>query len=163
MLALFADECCADRAAAVRSVPQPILQQLACRITSTAGTSREHKRLCRRDIEAALPVMLRHKKPLMLHAEILSPVDATCAANCTITSHATWAATRPVQFEIDAAKEIVAAMRNVRAAHRELWVNATQGGGAFGVHIAHLAAADTLPIYAQVWRSILVVICADMQ
>jgi hypothetical protein len=115
---------------------------------------------CRKDIEAALPVLLRHRKPLMLHAEIVSNgLAGTCDENCDVRKHGSWMDTRPPQFEVDAANAIVAALRNVRASHADLWANATTWTSptrlgvvpeGFKVHIAHLGAADALPIYQQV-------------
>lgn len=110
---------------------------------------------CRRDIEHALPVLMRHRKPLMLHAEILSDTNGTCDAGCSPRSHATWLAMRPPKFEIDAARDIVAALHAVRRKHEELWANATQPDSAFGVHIAHLSSVEALPVFQQVcsWPS----------
>lgn len=103
----------------------------------------------RKDIEAALPVLMRHRKPLMLHAEVVSEVDGACDASCAVTSHATWASSRPPAFEVAAARDIVAALRAVRASHSTLWGNATAAGSAFRVHVAHLGAAEALPIYLE--------------
>jgi hypothetical protein len=106
--------------------------------------------VCRGDIEAALPVLMRHRKPLMLHAELVSDTGGTCGADCSRRSHATWAAMRPPSFEIEAAKVIIDALHTVRRRHSELWANATSAGSAFGVHIAHLASAEALPLYQRV-------------
>ena len=113
-------------------------------------TDRETALACRRDIEHALPVLMRHRKPLMLHAEILSETDGTCDAGCSPRSHATWLAMRPPKFEVDAARDIVAALHTVRRKHEELWANATQADSAFGVHIAHLSSVEALPVFQQV-------------
>jgi hypothetical protein len=107
----------------------------------------------RLDIEAALPTLMRHRKPLMLHAEIASATDSTCKAGCDVRKHETWEKTRPVQFEVDAAVEIVKALQNVRARYPAEWANATVPGSAFGVHVAHVASANVLPIYLEVRRS----------
>lgn len=105
----------------------------------------------RLDIEAALPTLMRHRKPLMLHAEIVSATENMCKAGCDVRKHQTWEKTRPVQFEVEAATEIVKALRNVRARYSAEWANATAPGSAFGVHVAHVASADVLPIYREVW------------
>jgi hypothetical protein len=116
--------------------------------------------VCRRDIEAALPVLLRFRKPLMVHAEIVSSgVTGVCDEDCDVRKHSSWADTRPPQFEVDAAKAIVTALRSVRESHAALWKNATtwpippQLGvvpEGFKVHIAHLGTAEALSIYQQV-------------
>jgi allantoinase len=104
----------------------------------------------RSDIEAALPALMRHRKPLMLHAEVLSATDNVCNAGCDARKHQSWEQTRPAAFEVKAAREIVKALRNVRSRYPTEWANATLQGSAFGVHIAHVASADVLPVYQEV-------------
>lgn len=102
-------------------------------------------------MQSALPVLLQHRKRLMLHAEVVSDDgDAVCAAGCNVRSHATWQATRPPSFEINAAKAVVAAMYKTKRAHEDLWANVTAEENAFGVHIAHLSSAEALPVYERV-------------
>lgn len=104
-------------------------------------------------------MLLRHRKPLMLHAELVpSSATGTCE-DCDVRKHSTWAETRPPQFEVDAAHAIVATLRLVRESHAELWKNATTWHGppqlgqvpeGFKVHIAHLGTIKALPIYEKV-------------
>lgn len=103
----------------------------------------------------------------MLHAELVSSsATGTCDGDCDVRKHSTWADSRPPQFELDAARAIVATLRSVRDSHPELWNNATTWGqldgrppqlGAvpegFKVHIAHLGTAAALPIYQEVCTS----------
>jgi hypothetical protein len=97
----------------------------------------------------------------MLHAELVSDVaNATCGAAeaCDRRAHGTWAATRPPQFEVDAARAVVAALATVRERHAALWANATESADApaassttsFGVHIAHVASAEAVQVYLEV-------------
>lgn len=108
-------------------------------------------------------MLLRHRKPLMLHAELVdSSATGTCEGDCDARQHRTWADSRPPQFEVDAAHAIVGAMRTVRELHPGLWKNATTWGNTngrspqlgdipegFKVHIAHLGTVEALPIYQQ--------------
>eukprot|EP00892_Ulva_mutabilis_P006591 jgi/Ulvmu1/4303/UM002_0024.1 len=109
-------------------------------------------------IIAALPILMQHQKPLMLHAEVMSDIRKTCESKCDSRSHATWEASRPQSFEIDAAKVIVHALQTVRQDMPDLWANATRAGAnatladvpaGFKVHIAHLSSAAALQIYQE--------------
>lgn len=114
---------------------------------------------CSSHIIGALPVLMRHQKPLMLHAEVISDTGESCGSDCNPRQHATWEASRPPKFETDAAEAIVSALHTVRNDMPELWENSTRRGaahrrdavpGGFGVHIAHLSSATALEIYSRV-------------
>ena len=93
---------------------------------------------------------MRHRKPLLLHAEVESDLDETCGSDCDPRSHATWAAARPPRFETAAAEAIVSAMFRAKRANEALWANATAPESAFGVHIVHMSSTEALPIYQRV-------------
>lgn len=114
---------------------------------------------CSSHMIAALPVLMRHQKPLMLHAEVVSDTGAACGSDCNPRSHGIWEASRPPKFETDAAETIVSALRTVRSNMPELWANATRQArsdtlgvvhGGFAVHIAHLSSTAALQIYHNV-------------
>lgn len=106
--------------------------------------------VCSADLREALPVLMRHRKPLALSAELESDGDETCGSDCDSSSHATWAATRPPRFEVAAAEAVVAALFHTKRQHEVLWANATAAGSAFGVHILHLSSVEALPVYQRV-------------
>ena len=114
---------------------------------------------CRSHIIAALPILMRHQKPLMLHAEVISDTRDFCGSTCDPRNHTTWEASRPPKFEIEAAEAIVQALRTIRDEMPELWANATRHSArptlssvpaGFKVHIAHLSSAAALQIYHNV-------------
>jgi len=75
------------------------------------------------DLRAALPILERRGVPLLVHAEIVSPVER---APSEIASYSDWLASRPAKFERDA----VALLRNLAAEYRAR------------IHVVHLADAD---------------------
>jgi allantoinase len=81
------------------------------------------------DLRAALPILRRCGRPLLVHAEwpaALKPVDAGGDPR----AYATWLASRPPDAEVAAIERLISLAREFRA----------------HIHIVHLAAAEAIPI-----------------
>jgi allantoinase len=86
------------------------------------------------DLREALPVLARYNVPLLVHAELVGPVDADreAQASGSSRSHHRWMESRPADFELDAIRLLIDLCREYRAP----------------IHIVHLATAEALPMLA---------------
>lgn len=82
------------------------------------------------DLRAALPVLAKHGVPLLVHAELVGPVEGAPGAP---RSHQAWMESRPERFELDAIELLISLCRGYRAP----------------IHIVHLATAKALPLLAE--------------
>jgi len=83
----------------------------------------------RKDFEAAMPLLARHKIPLLAHAELDGPVQLTDGKG---SSYRRYLASRPSKWEVDAIMMLIELCRATRCP----------------THIVHLATADALPAIA---------------
>jgi allantoinase len=81
------------------------------------------------DLRLAMPILARHNIPLLVHAELESPVDVAGEPN----QYGTYLASRPGQWEIDAIALMIRLARETGCP----------------THIVHLSCADALPILAE--------------
>lgn len=92
----------------------------------------EFPNVTERDLRAAMPVLARLGLPLLVHAELV-PSGAPAMDASRPRSYAAWLASRPVAFEVEAIRLLIALCREYRCR----------------VHVVHLAAADALPAIAE--------------
>lgn len=81
------------------------------------------------DLRSAMPALAAAHKPLMVHAELPSPLDDHTAALIAVgdaTHHSTWALSRPIEWEAAALDALLS------IAHP-----------AVRIHVAHVSAAST--------------------
>jgi allantoinase len=83
----------------------------------------------RADLEAAAPILAKHNRPLLVHAELTSAPAPKLASTRSYTDYL---ATRPPQWEMDAIRLLIELCRD----------------SGCRVHIVHLANADALPAIA---------------
>jgi allantoinase len=83
------------------------------------------------DLRAAMPILARLSRPLLVHAELPGPIDAAAAAIATRDPrrYATWLAARPPEAEIEAIRLVLHLCEETGCA----------------VHIVHLSASEALP------------------
>jgi allantoinase len=92
----------------------------------------EFPNVTERDLRAAMPVLARLGLPLLVHAELI-PSGAPSMSPTNPRSYAAWLASRPVDFEVEAIRLLIALCREYRCR----------------VHVVHLAAAEALPEIAE--------------
>lgn len=84
------------------------------------------------DLRQAMPILARHQIPLLVHAELESPLAAP-PTDATPQQYATYLASRPGTWETDAIAMMIRLAREFDCP----------------VHIVHLACADALPMLAK--------------
>jgi allantoinase len=86
------------------------------------------------DLRAAMPELAREGLPLLVHAELTGPVQATTPATpLEARSYARYLASRPREWEHAAIRLLISLCHETRCR----------------VHIVHLSSADALPLIAQ--------------
>ncbi len=96
------------------------------------------------DVRAALPFLMRAGLPLLVHAELVSDGGGSAAAAAPPPHDlATWEASRPPTWEVDAVAGLIAVLREAVGG-----AGSAAAGPGFRLHVAHVGTPDALPLLA---------------
>jgi allantoinase len=91
----------------------------------------EFPNVTEKELRAAMPMIARSGLPLLVHAELVSPLAADSTSD--VRSYRSYLASRPRAWELAAIRLMIGLCREYRC----------------HVHIVHLSAADALPLLAE--------------